>query len=65
MPTQQSKVARVIETYDLDDLGAEVEAAWTDPTCHRTSLRDLAAWFTQNFLAPALDMDTAPTTSPH
>jgi hypothetical protein len=62
MPTQQSKVARVIETYDLDDLGAEVEAAWTDPTGDRTSLRDLADWFNQNVLAAALDMETASQT---
>jgi len=37
-----SKVARVIEEYDLDGLGAELEAAWTAPNDERQSLRDLA-----------------------
>lgn len=37
-----SKVARVIETYGLDGLGAELEAAWTAPESERQSLRELA-----------------------
>lgn len=37
-----SKVARVIDEYDLDGLGAELEAAWTAPEGERQSLRDLA-----------------------
>lgn len=37
-----SKVARVIEAYDLDGLGAELEAAWTAPESERKSLRELA-----------------------
>ena len=59
MPTQQSKVARVIETYGLDNLGAELEAAWTGAAGDRTSLRNLADQFNQNVLAAALDMETA------
>ncbi|MDZ7849528.1 MAG: hypothetical protein U5K70_01495 [Halodesulfurarchaeum sp.] len=41
-PGRPSKVARVIETYDLDGLGAELEAAWTAPESERQSLRELA-----------------------
>ncbi|MFW5900225.1 MAG: rod-determining factor RdfA [Halodesulfurarchaeum sp.] len=37
-----SKVARVIEEYGLDGLGAELEAAWTAPESERQSLRELA-----------------------
>jgi len=62
MPTQQSKVARVIETYDLDNLGAELEAAWTGAAGDRTSLRDLSDRFNENVLAAALDMVTASQT---
>jgi hypothetical protein len=38
-----SKVARVIDEYDLDGLGDELEAAWTAPASERRSLRDLAS----------------------
>lgn len=41
-PGRPSKVARAIDEYDLDDLGAELEAAWTAPESERQSLRDLA-----------------------
>lgn len=37
-----SKVARVIEEYGLDGLGAELEASWTAPESERRSLRELA-----------------------
>jgi hypothetical protein len=39
---RKRKVARVLETYGLEDLGPELEAAWTDDGGERASLRDLA-----------------------
>lgn len=41
-PGRPSKVARIIDEYDLEGLGAELEAAWTAPKSERQSLRDLA-----------------------
>lgn len=41
-PGRPSKVTRVIETYDLEGLGEELETAWTAPERDRQSLRDLA-----------------------
>jgi hypothetical protein len=41
-PGRPSKVPRVIETYDLEGLGDELETAWTAPESDRQSLRDLA-----------------------
>lgn len=58
MSTHRSKVARVIDTYELDTLGAELEAAWTGRTGDRTSLRDLADRFNRTVLAAALDTTT-------
>jgi predicted transcriptional regulator len=49
-----TKVGRVIETYDLDDLGARLEVAWTGETGERTSLRDLADEFNEAVLAAAV-----------
>ena len=37
-----TKVGRVIRAYDLDGMGANLEAAWTGESGERTSLRDLA-----------------------
>ena len=37
-----TKVARLIEKYELSGMGAELEAAWTGESGERTSLRDLA-----------------------
>jgi len=62
MPPQQSKVTRVIETYELDNLGAELEAAWTGAAGDRTSLRDLADRFNQAVLAAALETATVSQT---
>lgn len=39
---RKRKVARVLETYALEDLGPELEAAWTEDGSERASLRDLA-----------------------
>jgi hypothetical protein len=49
-----TKVARVIEKYALDGMGANLEAAWTDDTGSRTSLRDLADEFNEAVLETAL-----------
>ncbi|MFB6233907.1 MAG: rod-determining factor RdfA [Halopenitus sp.] len=49
-----SKVARVIEEYDLEGYGAELEAAWTGEAGDRTSLRDLADEFNQQVLDAAI-----------
>ncbi|AZH24819.1 rod-determining factor RdfA [Haloplanus aerogenes] len=50
-----SKVARLIETYDVDDgLGDELERLWTADGSERKSLRDLAAYFNRQLLEAAL-----------
>ncbi|MFD1571655.1 rod-determining factor RdfA [Halorubrum laminariae] len=49
-----SKVARVIEAYDLDGLGAALERRWTGADGDRTSLRDLADVFNRRVLAAAM-----------
>jgi hypothetical protein len=53
-PGRRSKVARLIETYDLDGLGAELERKWTATGDERASLRDLAELFNRRVLAGAL-----------
>lgn len=50
---RRSKVARLIEEYDLEGLGAEMEHLWTDAD-DRRSLRDLATYFNRELLAAAL-----------
>lgn len=52
--TTRSKVARVIEAYDLGDVGADLEHRWTRED-DRYSLRDLADEFNQKVLAAALE----------
>lgn len=49
-----SKVARLIEEYDLDGLGAELESRWTAEGDRRLSLRDLADLFNTRLLEQAL-----------
>jgi hypothetical protein len=49
-----SKVARLIEEYELDGLGADLEARWTGDDNDRMSLRDLATFFNQQLLRQAL-----------
>jgi hypothetical protein len=49
-----TKVARVIRAYDLDGMGANLEAAWTGASGERTSLRDLADEFNEAVLRAAL-----------
>lgn len=49
------KVGRVIAEYDLDGLGAELEAYWTGTAEEQYSLRALADLFNQRVLEAALD----------
>jgi len=53
--TPSNKVARLIETYEVDDaLGDELETLWTADGPERRSLRDLADYFNQQLLEAAL-----------
>lgn len=49
-----SKVARLIEAYDLNGLGVELEACWTGDGVDRMSLRDLAKLFNKRLLEAVL-----------
>ncbi|MDB2282685.1 hypothetical protein PM030_12460 [Halorubrum ezzemoulense] len=49
-----TKVARLIEKYDLSGRGAELEAAWIGDDGERTSLRDLADEFNETILRSVL-----------
>lgn len=49
-----SKVARVIDKYDLNGMGDELETAWTSESDERTSLRDLADEFNCEVLRAAI-----------
>lgn len=51
---RRSKVARLIDEYDLQGLGAELEQSWTAEE-NRKSLRELASYFNQRLLQRALD----------
>jgi hypothetical protein len=53
-PGRRSKVARLLEEYDLQGLGAELEQLWTADE-DRRSLRELADHFNRNILEAALD----------
>ncbi|WP_416841735.1 rod-determining factor RdfA [Haloferax sp. DFSO52] len=49
-----SKVARLLDEYELDGLGAELEARWTGEGYERMSLRDLADYFNKQILERTL-----------
>jgi len=51
---RRSKVARLIEKYDLQGLGAELEQLWTAEE-DRKSLRELASYFNRQLLEGALE----------
>ena len=51
---RQSKVARLIDEYDLQGLGADLEQQWTADE-DRKSLRDLARYFNQQLLQRTLE----------
>lgn len=48
------KVTRLIEEYELTDIGDELEERWTQET-DRSSLRDLAEYFNRELLKKALE----------
>jgi len=50
---RRSKVARLIDEYDLQGLGAELEQLWTAEK-DRRSLRELATYFNQQLLEQTL-----------
>ncbi|WP_436348498.1 rod-determining factor RdfA [Natronorubrum sp. FCH18a] len=49
-----SKVARLVDQYDLAELGAEIETEWTKEGADRRSLRDLADYFNRELLRQIL-----------
>ncbi|QIO22829.1 rod-determining factor RdfA [Haloarcula sp. JP-L23] len=49
-----SKVARLLDEYGLDEMGAELELRWTGDGYERMSLRDLADYFNKQLLEQAL-----------
>jgi hypothetical protein len=51
---RRSKVARLLEEYELRDLGDELEQMWTAET-DRRSLRELADYFNQHLLQRKLE----------
>lgn len=51
---RQPKVERLINTYELDDIGAEMERLWTADREDRKSLRELAAFFNQQLVRTAM-----------
>ncbi|MFU1783565.1 rod-determining factor RdfA [Haloarcula japonica] len=54
MGSAQSKVAQLIETYELSSMGAELERAWLGENGQRQSLRDLADRFNRALLVAAI-----------
>jgi len=50
-----SKVARVIEEWDLEGVGEDLEAYWLGERDEQYSLRTLADWFNRQVLAAALE----------
>jgi hypothetical protein len=50
----RSKVARLIEEYELDGVGTDLEAAWLGEGRERTSLRDLADEFNRALVVAAV-----------
>lgn len=51
---RQTKVERLIATYDLDDVADKLERYWTGDGVERRSLRDLAELFNRRVLRSAM-----------
>lgn len=51
---RRPKVARLLDEYDLETLGTELERLWTTDTDERRSLRDLADYFNRRLLTVAM-----------
>lgn len=52
-----SKVARVINEYDLDDIGEELEREWIGAEGQRMSLRELANYLNKRLLERAIEQE--------
>lgn len=57
----RGKVATLIETHDLQALGADLEARWTSEGDDRHSLRDLAEYVNRRLLTRAIQRADAST----
>jgi len=53
-PGRRIKVVRLIDEYELGDIGNRLEHRWTTDGDDRMSLRDLADYFNQQLLAAAM-----------
>lgn len=53
--SSRSKVARLIDKYDLEEFGDWIEDAWTDEGDDRQSLRDLTEEFNKRILAETFE----------
>jgi hypothetical protein len=53
--SSQSKVGRLIDEYELDDLGDELVRSWSANDDERRSLRELAQFFNQRLLHAAME----------
>ncbi|QKY16752.1 rod-determining factor RdfA [Halorubrum sp. CBA1229] len=52
---RRTKVARLVDEYDLEGVGDELEARWTATGDDHTSLRDLAAEFNRRLVEAEVD----------
>jgi hypothetical protein len=52
---RKPKVARLIDEYDLDGMGRELERRWVGERGERESLRDLAVVFNRRYLQQVLE----------
>lgn len=59
----RSKVARLLDEYDIDDLGEELEARWTATGDDHWSLRDLAAHVNEELVRERLQASGSNPTS--
>jgi hypothetical protein len=61
--TPRSKVARVMRSYALAELGDELERRWLGEGAEEQSLRDLAEWFNTQILSEAFEQAGEPPVS--
>jgi hypothetical protein len=54
-PSQQNKVQRLIQKYELEGFGAELERLWTDNADEQYSVRDLTEYFNTELLSTAIE----------
>ena len=53
--TSNSKLHRVLNEYDLEELGEEIEVYWLDDTDSRYSLRELVTYINEQLLRTAMN----------